>query len=210
MANPDDSELMISDVLRRSGWTRTMVDDFLGEPDRQVPRYGGGVIKLYALSRVETAEHSPTFQSRATRVNRSRPARQAAATRAIRVRRDRVMAYVDGLEICLPELSGEALRRLAVKSYNCLWSERGNYEKHASENDAPEFLNRIMVNYLRHELTNYEHELIRLHGSIGADEARCHLRERVLNAIADGYPSLREECQKQAGETWTSQRKRGW
>ena len=52
----------------------------------------------------------------------------------------------------------------------------------------------VLVNRLRHTATPYE-SLLREY-----PRARNALKRRVNDAIADAYPYLREECERQAGE----------
>jgi len=62
---------------------------------------------------------------------------------------------------------------------------------------CPEFLDRITVNHLRHELSSYEAELAALFGKTGRAEATAVIRKRVYRAIADAYPELAAECGRQ-------------
>jgi len=74
----------------------------------------------------------------------------------------------------------------------------------ASESSDERFLDRITVNYVRHELTNYDGLLASLHGKVGIAEAKELVRERVYDAICDAYPALLEECLDQ--EDWRRRR----
>jgi hypothetical protein len=82
-------------------------------------------------------------------------------------------------------------------AYNELWAERGDYERCASPRDSPEFIHRIVVNYLRHELTAYEEELMSPAGRIGVRDAESMIRRRVYDAISAAYPMLAGECRAQ-------------
>lgn len=70
-------------------------------------------------------------------------------------------------------------------------------EWYASERSSPEFLERITVNYLRHELSSYENHLTRVAGQVGAEDAYWRIKEKVLDAIAGAYPHLAAECCRQ-------------
>jgi hypothetical protein len=58
-------------------------------------------------------------------------------------------------------------------------------------------LQRWAVNYLRQVETDYDWLLDSVTGRVGVAEARRLIRERVLNAIAEQYPSLGAECARQ-------------
>jgi hypothetical protein len=53
------------------------------------------------------------------------------------------------------------------------------------------------VNFIRHELTEYEFALCKSAGKTGVDEAVLEIRNRVYSAISDAYPELNEECNRQ-------------
>ena len=66
----------------------------------------------------------------------------------------------------------------------------GDLVQKAGGKDEP----RVLVNYLRHEATQYE--------SLCDRHPRAHaaIKCRALDIIADAYPYLREECDRQAEE----------
>ncbi len=92
-------------------------------------------------------------------------------------------------------IDAETLLDLAIDHYNA--RSNGNYVG-ASRDSDPDFLERIQVNFLRHELTNYDWHLGQLKGYTGVEEARGRVRERVLDAIAEAYPDLASECSRQS------------
>ena len=61
----------------------------------------------------------------------------------------------------------------------------------------PVFLDRITVNYIRHELTQYDGALVEVAGQTGIQQAVDAIRARVYEAIADAYPMLADECTRQ-------------
>lgn len=115
-------------------------------------------------------------------------------------RRADLLQWVDHLEVEVVKRDPTELVKVACKHYNHLWMDRGREDKYASPKDSPDFLNRITVNMLRHEGTEYEELLVRAFGAVGADEARVRIKERVLDAIAAQYPHLAGECERQKRE----------
>ncbi|WAP50851.1 hypothetical protein OL239_12750 [Arthrobacter sp. ATA002] len=67
----------------------------------------------------------------------------------------------------------------------------------ASRNTSKARLDRLTVNYLRHQQTSYEEELKEFKGVVGVGEAYLVVRNRILDLIADTYPQLRTECERQ-------------
>jgi hypothetical protein len=63
------------------------------------------------------------------------------------------------------------------------WNELGFCDKRADASDSPEFLRRITVNHVRHELTGYDRAYNRLAGRVGHQDAHEILRAEVNTAI---------------------------
>lgn len=193
-----------SDILARPGWTRVAVRRFLGDPaaTKPNPMYRSAApMRFWRQERVEAVEAREDWIAWAEQSGRrSERAKEAAARQ-----RNEVLEWVDGLEIQIRAFdSPAALTAAAVAHYNDLWLgrawERGDQsltDKHATSDDSPEFLDRITVNFLRHECSEYERLLVRLFGSAGASEARSRLKSRILNEIAEVYPWLSGEADRQ-------------
>jgi len=183
--------------LRERGWTPAMVRDLLGEPDelRPNPAYRTAPpMRLWSAERVADAEADPGFTARKSRAqSRSAPSAKAAGRK-----RDELLEKVSAVEISVPQMAWNTLVRGACAHYNALQLARGNddYDQATPDSD-PAFLERIAVNYLRHELSDYEPELARLFGQVGRADASSVVRKRVYNAIADAYPDLASECSRQ-------------
>jgi uncharacterized protein (DUF849 family) len=105
-----------------------------------------------------------------------------------KAKREELLEYINKIEIKIPKMPIKELRVLAVKHYNTLWSMRGKYDKVATINDDEEFLDRVSVNMLRHELECYEKELDKLFGKIGRAEGYSLLKNRINQEIVKTYP----------------------
>ncbi len=196
MLKPED-DFYSKAALKTRGWTEVAIRAFLSQPDLSArnPCYRSAPpMQLYLCSRVHAVEASPTFREWLTRA----APRKRAAKMATETKRTSLMAYVEGLVIQVPSHSIEHLMQRACDSFNARAYERDR-EGGASLEGDPRFLARITVNYLRHELTRYEHELSRLYGKVGTAAAYPILKKKVLAAIATKYPDLEFECDAQAG-----------
>jgi len=193
--------LLLTSVLER-GWTRAMVEMFLGVPDqlRQNPRHrSGALMRFYALSRIEAAEQSVVFVERKAKAQERAKRGVAVAVRKYQELLDRVEA----LHIDVPKYGDEDVVWMAIDHYHRLWASRGEYSKYASLGDSPAFLGRITVNFLRHACSRYEDEFEQAYGEIGAENARRMIRGRVYGAIARRYPQYEGECDRQLQERAT-------
>jgi hypothetical protein len=186
------------------GWTDGMIKTFLGEPDKTAPNphysSAGAPMRLYLLQRVEETEASAEWQA-AKAAKAGARAKIAKASKATADRkRAELLAAIARVTVVVPELTMSQLRKLAVQHYNELWAARGKYEKRASENDDPAFLNRIAYNCLRHDLVVikladgdvvYRDELLAaLHGVVGKNDAYDALWDKVSEAVFNAYPDL--------------------
>jgi hypothetical protein len=85
------------------------------------------------------------------------------------------------------------VRRAAIEAYN-EWHGDGD----GTAEDAPaEFLERITVNFIRHNLTAYDRALEEVAGRVGIASAVQAIRARIYSAIGESYPALADECSRQ-------------
>lgn len=181
--------------LRRRGWSKAMIEERLGAPDREIALNSRATrtLHLYWAPRVEEAEASGDFSRRREDAQR----RSVTAAAAADKRREETFALVASLRIVLltnrsiSEVVKDAQRHYETRA------ERGEYK---TAGGSPEFLNRITVNYLRHGCSHYEELLHKLHGEVGVRDAKIRLKLRVLDRIAQEYPTLANECERQADE----------
>jgi hypothetical protein len=182
-------------ALKERGWTDEMIEHFLGPPDKTTINMfhrSGPRVCLYTKARVHSAESTPEFRTH----QRERAGRRQAARRAVETKAAKLRKELDAITIKVPDLDYDVLTRRAIDSYNA--GRPDSSMESASVHSDPAFLDRIRVNYLRHELTEYEILLGQVASRVGARDARLEIKERVLNAIADAYPDLASECDRQA------------
>lgn len=194
--------LLTASGVKERGWTDALIRDFLSEPDetRPNPRYrvAGAPVRLYRLSRVEEAEAVEEFKARLEKAR----VRSAAGKKAAGKKREELKALIAGVVINVERRPLDQVRAEAITHYNernSALSWRYPYREYgyATPNSDHDFLERITVNYVRHELTAYDGLWQSLYGQVGRDEAYILLRDRVLAAIAETYPDLADECRSQ-------------
>ena len=72
------------------------------------------------------------------------------------------------------------------------------YENFTLRTPNEETLNRWVVNYIRHNLVNYDYTLGENRGKVGKDEPYPAYKKAVLERIATVYPKYAAECKRQA------------
>lgn len=199
------SEYLTLAELRERGWSAAMVRKMLDPPDLVRPNpvfRSAAPTKLYEGERVKAAEQSEPFAALRARASRRSEAAKAAAER----RRGETLAGVERLRIVIPALEWDVLARRAVAHRNRrdverAWDRFDHVPTPARLEDVDgSTLRRWVVNYLRHCLTSYDAALEELFGKVGRASGTSLLQRRIYAAIAEAYPVLAEECQRQLHE----------
>lgn len=192
---PANSEgmLIANDLKKERGWTETQIKTFLPEPDQTARNpfsRKAAPMKLYALDRVEAIEATPEYQ-KAREASRTR--QLAARGRALAKKKEAVAA-AEALELRIEPEPWQDMQDKAIEHFN---SRLRRSQSSASRKTSTARLDRLTVNYLRHKQTSYEEELKDFKGVVGVGEAYLVVRNRILDLIADTYPQLRTECERQ-------------
>ena len=170
--------------LKARGWTQALIT-LLGEPDvvgRNSHYAKSAPMRLYDTARVASFEVSSEFLAAKAKAAR----RQCGAKTAVETKRAALMQQV--LEMHVSVETGR-------------WDEV--YERHwdgdgAAEDAPAKFLERITVNFIRHNLTAYDRALEEVAGRVGiasAVQSKDLLSHR--RAIGESYPALADECSRQ-------------
>lgn len=183
--------------LKRAGWTEGLIKKLLGAPDAQQPNPHNSLMKmrLYRTERVEAVIATAEFaELKALSEQRSQRAKALAEARAAKLAEQAKLLTVAVRVVH----DGSLLTASAIRAYNArninTYDSAGEF---AMPTSPPEFLERITVNYIRHELTDYDRELSQQAHKAGAEAARRIIRHKVYAAIADAYPRFAAECQRQ-------------
>lgn len=177
--------------IKQRGWNDLLINSLLGKPDKtkRNPHYRSATpMSLYLEERVNEAEKTEDFINHIA----NRESRVAAAQKAVATKTSNIIDYVNNLEISIPYIIPDLLTKKACRHYEELWAERG--ESRSAVGGDIVFINRITVNYLRHECSNYEYELAAIYKKTGKGKAYDLLKSRILDAIAEKYPELKAEC----------------
>lgn len=194
-------EFVIKSKLVERGWTDALVTKFLPEPDqtKSNPRYRSAApMKLYLKERVEKIEATEQFKE----AKEKSGSRRLSAQKAVESKMAKTMEYVDkAVKVKVPRMSQEQLVARACRHYNDWNIGRDNWSGNLATKDSDVlFLHRICVNFLRHEMTEYDDHLDEVRGKVGTGDAYLAIRKKVFDVIAEVYPWLASECKRQQGE----------
>jgi len=187
--------------LKARGWTEAAITEFLGLPDSTIPNprsRRAAPICLYDTVRVEEVEASDEWK--AWKVESA--VRSARAKATAERRREQLLQSLADWQPSFPVGDNTTLDDVieaACVSYNERLSSRDwdDHRSYASPRSDERFLRRITVNYLRHNVSDYDAMLDSLHGKVGINDAVDLVRERVYAAIAERFPELARECHDQ-------------
>jgi hypothetical protein len=178
--------------LKARGWTQSLID-LLGEPDllRRNPYYAKAApMRLYDPARVAQIEASEQFSAAKAGSERRRMGAQAA----VETKRATLMRQVREMQVEIEVRSLAWVKHQAIEAYN---ERNWNGLESASKYSSTEFLERIMVNFIRHNLTAYDTALEEVAGRVGKAPAVQAIRTKIYDAIAAAYPALANECGRQ-------------
>lgn len=206
-----DIAMTKTDVKKRPGWNDDRLERYLGAPDFTTENSyrKNSITNWYMTKRVEKAEKYKTFQKEAQKSISQHAKRKEAGRKAAETKRAKTRQLVeDRLKevILVQEVKGlkkRQLYNLAVDHYNDLheWRaiERNNYnfEYATVQGSSEDFLERIAVNFLRHDGTTYDEELEAYFNQVGKHEAINAVRKHIYDLISCEYPYLSAECSRQ-------------
>lgn len=94
-------------------------------------------------------------------------------------------------------MAAKAAARKAASAKQEWYLEHGNVDILSPNTET---LERWMVNFIRHNLCEYDDKLVDLFGLVGKEELYHRLKTETLAKIAGVYPELDVECKRQAQE----------
>ncbi|MGH6815576.1 MAG: hypothetical protein ACREC6_07725 [Hyphomicrobiaceae bacterium] len=184
--------------LKERGWTEGLIRKCLGDPHKTSPNphYSSAApVKLYLEERVKAAEGTPEFAAaKAIAASRSRSSRAVADRN-----RAALLVEIESVAIVIPTLTERELCRRAIASWEDWNAGYDRFDGDGRDADL-KTVRRWMVNYLRHECTEYDVHIAGLFKRIGKQQAYKKLKARILDAIADKFVYLADECRRQKME----------
>ena len=145
-------------------------------------------MKLYSEEYIDTILKSSEFVNLVGKnINRRLGALKSTNTKVEKLMRD-----IDNLNITIKRI--ENVELLALHQYN---EYNITQLRLANVKDDVRFLDRLCVNYIRHELTNYDNSLDFTVGRVGKYKAFNRINEKIYTRIKEVYPQYSEECDRQ-------------
>ncbi len=179
------------------GFTRSMIDKLLPPPiEKRNPMYRSAApMKLFDESVVKAIMKTEEYKKEYEKSQR----RRKAAAKAVETKKENTIKTMESLSdaITVEKIDDRLLVKYAIANHKDF-----NFSRHIDccfdydYSDAA-FLNRIVVNFIRHRLTTYDFDLYELQGKVGKNEGYALFKNAVLDKIAEVYPQYKEECANQ-------------
>ena len=179
-----------TDLISVRKWTDRLIKKYMPVPDeiRNNPHYGrASEMKLYKISRVESIEKNEQFLIDFQKTI----LRRKSSAKMVETKKDNLLIEISELPISVEIIPRYELVPLVIDDYN----DRNYYKDYLTLRDLDQStLERLTVNYIRHQLTSYDQCLGLIFSKVGKKEGYRLLIERIYNCISESYPELTREC----------------
>lgn len=204
MKTSEDKEYITRAGLKLRGWTPKIIKSFIFEPDviTKNPYYKAGPpMLLYSFTKILEIENSSDFVELKNKTEKIKQ----SSKKAVETKLNKLKNYLNDIKFYLPILDQKDLYEKSITHFNEFQEfKQNNYNnyqdrdyKEANLGSDPSFLCRIAVNYLRHQLTDYEEELFYIKGKVGFAFGYKEIKNKIFDLIIYKYPYLKNECEKQ-------------
>lgn len=193
-------QVLAATIKTDYGFTDKLIKELLPAPIlAQNPWYRTAApMKLWYDDEVAAISRQPDVAPKLEAVLARRGQRQASARKAVETRKAETARVVD------KAISSIRVERLPLKQVrrSALWAKAEWYEATEQWDKDVDLADedtkrRWMVNYIRHNLTDYDDSLYQMSGRPGCHEEYKRYKFAVLEEIAETYPALQSECVRQ-------------
>lgn len=214
-------------TLKSRGWTPKLINEFAPVPilcENRNYKYSSPV-KLFSISEIEQIEQEEDFKLAFEKSKKRKVSSKKAVETKCQRNLAALQEHLKSIEvevIPLTEVKSNALDSRyewylerhkscvwayhnvpGVKEYVGEWADYDDYdfEEQVAEavvsNASEQDIVRWMVNYIRHNLTSYDDFMAEILGKTGVADLYEEVNKAVYKEIAQAYPSLKEECNRQ-------------
>lgn len=218
----DLTMILQSDILKKYGWTKKMINELLPAPTYKYnPNCTYTPYKLWPEHLVLEVMESEGYRIAREKVERRRSgAHKAAEKRAEQQTQERADMEKRWAEeektlrekfepafsnITVKILPTTTIEKLAIQNKKNFERNKANYYGYTNNfcpcEASESAIDRWAVNYIRHNLTQYDKKLEELEGT-GSYTIYRDYKRAVLEKIAEVYPTYKAECERQILETY--------
>lgn len=188
----NDKKLCKSD-LKDLGFSESMIEKLLPEPQRKRTSMGRYAL-LWDSNVVSAVMETNEFKS----LHEKHLSRKQVAYNAVETKREKSFEWLEGKirEIKVTRIDINLLEDLAIEFQQF----RNSHKDYVITKDfiPRDVMERWCVNYIRHNLTEYDDTLFDSKDKVGASVIRNEYRQSLFKKIKAVYPEFADECDKQA------------
>jgi len=194
-------EMLTLTSVKELGFSPKMIETLLPEPIlKDNPHYRcAAPMKLWKKKDVNKAMRTKAFKESL----KGREKRRQGAARAVETKKAKLHEEVEEQikQIQVKRINIAKLRQRALDDkqdwYDYQSMLRSNLDFKSAYDADEATIERWMVNYIRHNLTNYDEDLYEMAGKVGCHEEYMNYRRAVMSKIEEIYPELKAECKRQ-------------
>lgn len=196
-------EFVNQSELLEMGWTKSLIQQFLPEPILKPNPYyrSGPPMKKWNRDVVLEVMGQDDFKVALEKTDK----RKKAAAKAVKTKEENLEAlaedFAKSINIKLIEDDEVLQKNAKYNAYHQYLEHKKEFEYQRAFADFTsvdeDTINRWVVNYIRHSLTQYDKNLLKFVGKVGKDNAYCTFRNLLLTRIAEIYPKYAETCRLQ-------------
>ena len=192
----EQKEKLNQSKLKNMGFSDRLIKLLLPEPELVNNPHGRSKIKLWCRSDVEKAMRAYEFME----YQEKKRKRSEAADKAVKTKKENLLVKAEESvsAITVRKIPYERLKREVLTERKNFYERKGSYEEAISVFDANEStVRRWIVNYVRHDLTDYDRNLYEIAKKTGKHKAYLIIFKGIMLKISEVYPELLDECQEQ-------------
>ena len=186
------------------GFTKRMISDLLPEPELvENPHYSKAApMKLWSEKIVLEIMQSDEYKTAKEKADN----RKKSSAKAVETKKRNTMIKQQEISSCIHVrvIDDKTLRDKTLQAKEDWYDAHSRcYDDYRDYNfpnvyDADEYtINRWIVNYIRHNLVDYDKNLLEFKGRVGTNDAYVQYKHDVLEKIAEAYPKYADECEDQ-------------
>ena len=190
-----------STVKSKYNFTDKMIKELLPEPKLvKNPHYSSGPEMCLwdediVIEVTKTDKYNQMLEQKVKRKN--------GAQKAVVTKKNKLKEQIDLAikHLNLPRKDINIIKKETIQAkedwYDYIAFEHNQYFKSNCKNVDKQTMKRWMVNYIRHNLLEYDEDIYDMHGKVGISGEYIRYKNAVLDKIAEVYPELQDECERQ-------------
>lgn len=188
-------EYVSKTTLLKRGWNEKSIDELLPYPKLVPnPHYKcASPMQLWDIKVVKQKEKTKKFKEYAEK----KAKRSQASKKAVETKKQKTMELLPTMSLEIERVDLDTLRNWTLNEKWQWYQYTEQYERADSVDCADEeTILRWELNFIRHNLTNYDDELQKIFGKIGKDNVYWLYRDELMSKIFETYPELEKRIEE--------------